>query len=106
MKRTPTLSTARQQLVRLVTELNFGRIEGLLIVHGEPQVTPDTRIIQEVKFGSNPQLPKSNQEAERLLKEQWQELFAELDRLPNGRIQELIVQNGLPFRMAIERPAA
>jgi hypothetical protein len=46
-----SLTPARCRLVERLQQLNFGRVEGLLVRGGEPVFGPATRVVREIKFG-------------------------------------------------------
>lgn len=100
------LSEPRRRLVEKLQEINFGRIEGLVIHDREPVLDPMPRIVREIKFradnGHRPEAAKGDF----LLKDQVLELFAHITALGDGVIQVLEVQHGLPFRMSIEEVMA
>ena len=45
------LSEPRRRLVELMQSINFGRIEDLIVVGGDPVLDPLPRMVQEIKFG-------------------------------------------------------
>src|SRR5262245_59935470 len=47
------LSRPRRRLVELMQNLNFGRIEVLVIRNGNPILDPLPRVVREVKFGGD-----------------------------------------------------
>lgn len=96
------LSEPRRRLVEKLQEINFGRIEGLVIHDAEPVLDPMPRIVREIKFrADNGHRPEAAKE-DFLLKDQVLELFAHITALGDGVIQVLEVQHGLPFRMTVE----
>jgi hypothetical protein len=82
--------------------INFGRIDGLPVVEGEPQFDSSVRVSREIKFGGEngvrPELGRHDFE----VKSQVRDLMKHMDRLNTGRIALIEVKNGLPFRMVIE----
>jgi len=90
-----------RQLVRLMQQLNFGHIDGLVVRDGEPVLDPPPEIVREVKFGSeNGPRPEASIE-DFLLKSRVVEFFDQLSRLGDGAIESLEVKHGLPFRMTV-----
>src|SRR4051794_35318300 len=87
---TAALTEPRRQLVDLMQNTNFGRIEELLVRDGQPVLRdPAPRVIQEVKFGGD-NAPRPEAGAGNfVLKAQVAELFDHFDRLQNGRIEVL-----------------
>ncbi len=101
-----TCSDSRQLLIRLMQQLNFGRIEGLAVRGGRPVFDPPPRIIREVKFGAeNGPRPEAGR-ADFALKAQVRELFAQLEELGDGVVRCIEIQRGLPFRMIVEEVPA
>jgi hypothetical protein len=100
------LSESRRQLVELMQQVNFGRIEGLVIRNRAPVLDPLPRIIHEVKFGGENAARPEREAADFILKTQVVELFEQFDRLDGGTIEVLEIKHGLPFRMLIAEAAA
>ena len=101
-----SLSPARRQLLEVLQQINFGRLESLVVRNGEPILDPMPRRVLEIKFdsenGPRPELGITDF----LLKRQIIELFAFLDERQDGVIDVLEVKHGLPFRMIVtEVPA-
>ncbi len=96
----------RRALLREMQQLNFGRIEGLTIQAGQPQLDPNPTVTRELKFGGEND-PRAELAADDFcLKQQVVELFAFFDELRNGVIDVLEIKNGLPFRMTVTEEAA
>lgn len=93
------------KLVELMQNINFGRIENLLIEECQPVLNAQARVIREYKFpGENGPRPESHCD-DFALKTQVIELFRTFDELRNCTIEVLEVKHGLPFRMAVEGAA-
>jgi hypothetical protein len=99
-----SLSPARRSLVLLMRDVNFGRVEHLLVRGGEPVLAGDaaTRVFRELKFGGD-NGPRPDPAAEPL-KPQVLELFDQFDRLGDARVAVLVVKHGVPFAMHVETP--
>jgi hypothetical protein len=99
-------SEPRQRLVELMQQMNFGRIEGLVVRDGEPVLNdPAPKVFREVKFGGD-NAPRAEAGAtDFALKARITELFEHFDRLRNGRIEVLTIKHGLPFGMHVEAAA-
>jgi hypothetical protein len=99
-------SEPRQRLVELMQQINFGRIEGLVVRDGEPLLKdPEPKVFREIKFGGD-NVPRAEAGAgDYALKAQVIELFEHFDRLRNGRIEVLTIKHGLPFVMHVEAAA-
>lgn len=103
LTRKSKLSAGQFQLIELMQQINFGRIEGLWIRNGEPQFAPPPKIICEIKFGgeNGPRPQKSSDDFE--LKAQVVELLQHLERIGNAIIDTIEVKHGLPFRLIVEQ---
>lgn len=101
-----TLAHNQARLVDLMQRLNFGRIEGLHILNGDPLFDPPPRIFRDVKpgrlNGSRPEAGKADFD----LKIEVVDLFVHLEAVGNGVIERIEVQHGLPFRMIFEEDLA
>jgi hypothetical protein len=101
VKRFTHLSVARQRLIRLLQNTNFGKIESLAFEGGEPVFEKSVRRQREVKFGSENGSRAEDCLTDFELKQQVLELFDFFDEKRDGVIELLEVRNGLPFRMVI-----
>ncbi len=100
-----SLSLSRRWLVELMQQINFGRIERLVINDGEPVLDPPPRIIREIKFGGDNRPRPEADIDDFLLKAQIVALFSELDDLHDGMVEVLAFKHGLPFHMEVEAAA-
>lgn len=96
-----SVSPERRQLMRLMQQINFGRIQSLEIIDGQPVLSPRPHIIREIKFGAENGPRPELRSRDFLLKAQVVELFACFDELQNGVVDVLEVKHGLPFRMLV-----
>lgn len=96
-----TLSPARQQLVELMQEVNFGRIEVLRVVEGEPVMDPAPRVLRDFLLGKSNASHGARNRDDFVLKEAVIELFDLLDREGSVTVESLVVNNGLPVRMTV-----
>ena len=92
------LSSNRAGLLRLMQDLQFGRIESLNVARGEPVFDPYPRVVREVKLGMRDGVKATSQE-DFLLKAEVRELFVELAAIGDGVIDRIEVRHGLPFRL-------
>ena len=97
------LSPGRQRLVRLIQRVNFGRVENLLIVHGEPVFKPAPRMVQTVKLGGDNERRAEAGIEDFQLTGPVMDMLNQLTDLGDGRIERLDVRHGLPFFMEIEQ---
>ena len=95
------LTAPRQRIVRLMQQIRFGRIEGLVIKAGVP-VLPPPRVVREIKFGADNTPHHEAATADYALKTQVQDLLAQMEAMGNGVVNSLEIQHGLPFRMTVE----
>ena len=100
------LSPARRRLVELLQQLNFGRVEGLSVLDGDPVFDPPPRVVREVKFGGENGSRPEAAASDFPLKSQVVELFRHFDEIGDGTIDVLEVKHGLPFRMVVAEAAA
>jgi hypothetical protein len=100
-----SLSPARRQLLERFQQLNFGRLEGMVVRDRQPVLDPPPTIIREVKFGAENGSRSELQADDFILKSQVVELFAAFDDLRDGVVEVLEVKHGLPFRMLIREAA-
>ncbi len=95
------LSPSRQRLVSLMQRLEYGEVQGLVLRQGEPQFDPPPRVIRTVRFGQRSATRVTPRGEDFALKRHVAELFAEFDRLQDGVIGRIEVQNGLPCRISL-----
>jgi len=101
-----SLPPARRRLLEVLQQINFGRLESLVVRDGQPILDPMPRKVLEIKFDSENGPRAELGIADFLLKKQVVELFAFFDELQNGVIDVLEIKHGLPFRMIVtEVPA-
>ncbi len=101
-----SLPPSRRRLLAMLQQINFGRIEGLVVRDHQPVFDPPPNVIREVKFGGdNSPRPELNAD-DFALKAQVVELFEHLDRVRDCHIETLDIKHGLPFRMLIREAAA
>ncbi len=96
-----SLSSARQQLVMLMQEVNYGKIEGLPIREGEPVFEPPPRVLRDFLLGKINEPHTARGKGDFALKEQVMALFDLFDREQSVTVESLVVQNGLPVRMTV-----
>lgn len=98
------LQPAQRKLVRLMHEMGFGRIEGLVVHGGLPVFRPTPRVVREIKLEPET-TPPEPAAGDYVVKYQVRRLLDRLRELGDGRIETLIVANGLPMRLAVESEA-
>jgi len=97
-----SLTPAQARLLSLMQEMNFGRIEGLAVVDGNPVFDPPPRIVRQVKFCSENGPRREKNLNDFHLKEQVVELFDAIARMGSGTVESIEVKHGLPFLMNLE----
>jgi len=100
------LPPAREHLVRLMQEIDFGVVEGLTVLDGEPVFNPRPRLVREVKFGGENGPRPEAARGDFALKAPVRELFAQMEAMGDGIIRCIEVKHGLPFKMTVEEDAA
>ncbi|MEZ6138295.1 MAG: hypothetical protein R3C53_25715 [Pirellulaceae bacterium] len=91
------LSRDCMQLLELMQRINFGRIEGLQVVNGEPVLSSikSARSVHKLK-GENGPRPELGI-ADFSLKQEVCELFRLIERVGNGELDLIEIKHGLPF---------
>ena len=92
--------------MELMQRVNFGRIEHLAVLGGEPVFDPPPRVVREIKFGGDNRPRPEIAKADFPLKSRVRGLFARLEALGDGVILCIEVQHGLPFKMSVEEVCA
>ncbi len=98
------ISRQRQRLLELMREIRYGRIENITILDGEPAFDPTTRVVREMLLGKKDKTRVALSMDDFELKIQMIELFEQFDRVQNGIIPLLKIQDGLPFQLHLEEP--
>lgn len=98
------LQPAQRKLVRLMHEMGFGRIEGLVVQSGLPVFRPAPRVVREIKLEPDT-APVEPAAGDYIVKHQVSRLLDRMRELGDGRIETLVVANGLPMRLSIESEA-
>ncbi len=96
------LSVRSKALVERMQQINFGRIENLPILAGEPVPDERTKTIRKVKFGGQNIPRKESEMSDFKLKVEVVEFFDELERIGDGIIHSLEIKHGLPFAMDVQ----
>lgn len=101
-----SLSPARRQLLELLQQINFGRLESLEVRDGQPVLSPRPLVVREHKFGGENGPRPELTSPDFALKQQVVELFEFFDEMQDGVIDVLEIKHGLPFRMVVREVAA
>lgn len=98
-----SLSPARQRLVRMIQQVNFGKISNLTVRAGEPVFEPGPIVTRDIMFrpGADNGPHPDTTLRDFVLRGAFVTLFHELDALQHGTIEVIQVAGGVPVRMAI-----
>lgn len=97
-----SLSPARQRLIELMQEADYGLFRNLPIRSGDPLLSPTPVLIREFRLGQRQGPRPERAYPDFDLKTEMVNLFAQFDRIQNGTIETLEFKGGLPFRMFAE----
>lgn len=100
------LTPSRRRLLAEMQRLNFGRIEDLHVLNGEPQFNPPPRVFRDVRPGRDNGPRPETTKADFDLKVEVLDLFVHLEAVGDGVIERIEIQHGLPFRMTFEEAFA
>lgn len=100
------LSRDCMQLLELMQRINFGRIEGLRVVNGEPVLSSikSARSVHKLK-GENGPRPEL-EIVDFSLKQEVCEFFRLIKRVGNGELDLIEIKHGLPFIVEINEVPA
>lgn len=104
------LSPARQALVRLCQDVNFGQILDLLVRNAEPIWDPIPTILSELRLDIEETPRAESKLPDFRLSSEVLRLMRQLDQIKDGRIAKIEIRDGLPRRLvaqltaAVERP--
>lgn len=100
-----SLSDPERRLIRLLSDVNFGRIENLQIRAGQPIFQPSPQVIQTRKMGS-PRGPREEAGLEDFwLKQPVVDLLATIREIGDGEILTITLMHGLPHVVEIRHHA-
>jgi len=97
-----SLSGPQQRLVELMQQINFGRIEDLLVRNGAPVFNPPPRVIRKLKIGADNSPRPEYSFDDFLLRQQTEELLSAIEQMGDGEVLVIDVRHGLPFSIEIE----
>jgi hypothetical protein len=95
------LSPARQALVRLCQDVNFGQILDLEVRNGEPIWEPSPTILSEVKLDSDETPRPEGELPDFQLSSEIRRLVSYLDHFKDGEIAKIEIRDGLPRRLVL-----
>jgi hypothetical protein len=88
-----------------MSDINYGRIERLVVSGGEPVFEPPPKVVRKIKIGGENGPRREDVTRDFLLKAKVKEFFDHLAGLGSGTITRIEVQAGLPFSLEIEESA-
>jgi len=95
------LSPARQTLVRLCQDVNFGQILNLQVANAEPIWDPAPTVLSEVRLDIE-EVPRPEAELPDFkLSSEIMRLMFQFDQLKDGRIEKIEVRGGVPRRLVL-----
>lgn len=97
-----SLHASQFNLVEIIEELGFGRIEQISIRGGEPCFEHATQIVAEIKLGSEPETGADPRNPDLTLKSEFERLFQRLSLVRNGLV-DIEVRHSTPFRLIVRR---
>lgn len=102
-----SLTAPQQRLIELMQQVNFGRIEDLLVRNGVPVFNPPPRVIRKLKVGADNSPRPEYGFDDFLLRQQTEELLSTIEQMGDGEVLVIEVRHGLPFSLEVEhRPEA
>ena len=99
------LSSARQALIRLCQEVNFGEVQKIRVLDGEPVFDPPPILMIDVKLNKTDEPRPELELADFDLHDEVCRLMNRLDRIKEGTATSLQVIAGIPTRMVFEAKA-
>lgn len=96
------LSPQEQHLVRKMWKIQYGSIENLGILSGQPAFNGRTRILRDHALDRKVNLPKATNDF--TLKSPFISMFEQFHRIHTGIVAGIRIQDGLPVRMKVEEP--
>lgn len=97
------LSLARRQLIHLMSEVGFGRLEAFPIRGGEPVLDERPRVVLELRVPAGGGTRKQPPTAGFAVKGAVGELLDQFTRIGDAWVEWIEVRDGLPVRVALVR---
>lgn len=105
-RRFSKLSPARQTLVRLCQDVNFGQILDLLVRNAEPIWDPGPIILSEVRLDIEETPRREGELRDFRLSSEVLRLMRQLDQIKDRKIAKIEIRDGLPRRLVMQLTAA
>ncbi len=94
------LSVSQRKLAVLFQKVNYGRINNLAVIKGEPVISPETTIELDVKLDSNDSHTPAGNNFQ--LKKKAADFFERLKQIREGFIHKIEIRGSLPIFMQVE----
>jgi hypothetical protein len=101
IERFSELPVARQALVRLAQDLNYGTIRNVPVRDGDPVLGPELIVVVDIKLGADDGWRPEIGLTDFNLPNELRALMRQLDSINNGEIEAIHVQAGLPRRLIL-----
>jgi len=99
----PQPSPARQRLAAMIEKLEFGCIDELHLLNGEPQFTPRPRLKRVFNLAANDGSSAKRRGREYRLRT-LRALFDRLNSIRGAVVVSILVQHGVPVRLTVYDP--
>lgn len=97
---THDLTATEHQLLRLMQQVGFGRLESLRVYGGQPDFG-ELRIIRDIKLGAGADGPP-RPDGDFVLKQEAREFFTVLRGLDAAVIRKIEIRHGLPVHLQVQ----
>jgi len=98
------LSLSRKTLVRICQALNFGSILNLRVTNSEVSFNPQPDVIVDIRLDADLDLRAELELDDFGLRPEVIRLFAQIDAMKSGIIENIFVRDGIPRRVILRRP--
>jgi hypothetical protein len=95
------LSPARQALVRLCQDVNYGQVLDLKVGNAEPIWNPGPTVLSEVRLDIEETPRPEGALPDFKLSSEVQRLMRQLDQLKDGRVEKIEIRAGVPRRLVL-----
>lgn len=103
--RSDELTPQQAQLVELARRIGFGRIYGIPVVDGEPQISPNIRVHRTMVLGKGRDSSPKHPPSDFALKRGVVDLLRLIKASRTMIIHELVIVDGVPVNVTIEETA-
>src|SRR5690242_16639236 len=96
------ISSARQSLIRLFQQTNYGELRGLTVCDGEPVFTPVPFVVIDLKLDSPAEQRPELNLIDFVLGTEVAHLLDWLDQVRDAEIERIEVRAGIPRRLVLQ----